>query len=130
MTTLATCSFAAWRPEWGQPVSIALAPPKDMPEAADWPVCWLLTPRWSYFRASYAEFDSAYIAQLQRFGTRKIARTLAMISRQCGRPDRMVLVCHEPAEVAETGCHRRLAAAYWLTETGEPWPEITTEEKS
>jgi hypothetical protein len=123
--TVVTASFREWRPDFGWPVSIALAPPKDMPEAKSWPVCWLLAPRWRYFRAPFEEFDREYVSQLERYGVKRIHGVLAMLAKQAGA-DRLTLCCHEPAEVAEIGCHRRLAAGWWLHATGEPWPEATT----
>lgn len=125
MTEIVTTSFREYRPDMGQPVSIALTVPRDMPEAKEWPTCWVLTPRWSYFHSPYAEYDAAFCAQLERFGVAKINRALHAIAREAGA-ERLVLCCWEPAGVAESRCHRRLAAAWWLYQTGEPWPEATT----
>jgi hypothetical protein len=95
-----------------------------MPDAADWPVCRYLQPRWSYFRAEAAEFGAAYLGQLERFGVSRIARDLHQIARQNGDPERLVLVCHESKMpvTAET-CHRRLWADWWLA-TGEEVEEL------
>jgi Protein of unknown function, DUF488 len=122
MTTLFTSSFVRWRPEHGQPVSIALRrPTRLIPETATWPQCWPVTPRWSYFRAPHAEFDEAYVAQLDRYGAAYIAKALQQIARQTGA-ERLVLCCYEPRPGA---CHRGLLSAWVLLGTGEKIEEVT-----
>ena len=75
------------------------------------------------FRAGADAYAAAFLAQLDRYGPRRIARRLREITRQTGA-QRLVLCCFEPADVAEMACHRRLWAAWWLHQTGERVPEL------
>ena len=95
--------------------------PKFRPEAQDWPRLWEVTPRWWYWRYERAEWDRAYLAQLNRYGPRRVARRLAEIARE-QQADRLVVMCYEPLPA---DCHRGLFAAWWLTTTGERINEIT-----
>jgi hypothetical protein len=126
VTKIVTASYRAWTPGLGQPVVTSLTRPKWLPEAADWPNLWPVTPRWSFFRAEPAEFERAYIAQLNRYGPKAIAECLAEITRQTGRPDRLVLLCWEwgGADRGRDRCHRGLWAAWWLETTGEVVEEV------
>jgi len=130
-TTLFTSSYREWRPEHGAPVVISLQTPRWLPEAKSWPKLWPATPRWSYFHASAEEYDRQFTAQLERCGVQAIARRLAEIaSSGFAEPaERLVLLCWEPSEVAETQCHRRSFAAWWLLSTGEKITEITKEDQ-
>ena len=121
---LYTSSYAAWRPEFGAPVVTSLTTPKWLPEAATWPKLWPATPRWAYFRAE--DFDRHYVAQLERYGARQIARRLAEIARSgfAEPADRLVLLCWEFSGAPEQ-CHRGLFREWWLAQTGEPINEIT-----
>ena len=123
MTELVTCSYAAWRPSLGQPVVASLGLPRDRPEAAGWPRCWVITPRWTYWKA--ADWQDQYLNQLDRFGARKIARALHQIGRETGA-QRLAVLCFE--SVPEL-CHRGLLAEWWLRATGERINEITEEEQ-
>ena len=124
-----TTSFGAWRPGSGSPVSIALTTPKWRPEAASWPRCWALTPRWAWFRAEPDEFDRQYLAQLERYGVAGIHERLARIAAEAYQEPsaRLVLICWEAPQAAETSCHRRTFAAWWLHETGEVVEEVKSE---
>jgi hypothetical protein len=121
VTFLRTSSYAAWRPEFGAPVVTSLTTPKWLPEAKTWPKLWPATPRWSYFHAS--DFDRHYIAQLERYGARQIARRLAEIARSgfAEPADRLVLMCWE---VNQADCHRGVFARWWLETTGEKIEEV------
>jgi hypothetical protein len=121
VTQLLTACYSTWRPEHGQPVVISLMTPKWMPEAATWPQCHLVMPRWSYFKAEPDEWDRQYFAQLDRFGPEKIARVLERIARE-HQADRLVLLCWERPGAR---CHRRLLADWLLAKTGELAEEIT-----
>lgn len=120
-----TSSYQAWRPGSGSPVSISLTRPRWRPEAAAWPQCWALCPRWQYFRAPAAEFDAAYLAQLDRYGVQRIHADLSRIAREAyeAPSQRLVLVCWETRDV-ETTCHRRLFARWLLETCGELVPEL------
>lgn len=122
MTELLTACYRRWVPSAGQPVVLSLTTPRDLPEAKTWPVLHVGTPRWSYFRAPYHEFDAAYVAQLERFGPAKIARALHAIARET-EAKRLILCCWEDAN-PEITCHRRLFARWWLLATGEEIPEL------
>lgn len=120
---LLTCSYRAFRPAPGRvPVAASLGLPRDMPEAADWARCWLLTPRGWYFRKSAAEYDAAFVAQMQRAGVAKIARVLHQIGREHDAAE-LVICCWEPTP--NPVCHRGLWAEFWLRETGEVVEELT-----
>jgi hypothetical protein len=121
LTALYTCSYRAYQPAMGQAVVTSLGLPKWRAEAQQWPVCHLLTPRYSYLKAEPAVFEAEYRAQLERFGVCKIARTLERIAREHDAAA-LILLCHE----ADWGsCHRQQWAAWWLETTGELAQEIT-----
>jgi hypothetical protein len=124
VTDLFTASYRAWRPWLGQPVVTSLQVPKWIDGAADWPQLWPACPRWSYFRS--ADFDRIYTAQLARYGPKAIAERLAEITRQAGRPDRLVLLCWEwgGPDGGRDRCHRGTFARWWLESTGEIVEEI------
>jgi hypothetical protein len=123
----ATASYRTWRPGAGSPVVASLTTPRWRPEAASWPRCWALCPRWAWFHAPADEFDRQYLAQLERYGVERIHAELARIAAEAyeAPSERLVLCCFEPPEAAETGCHRRTFAAWWMRETGEKIPELT-----
>lgn len=124
---LLTASYGSWRPGTGSPVAISLTTPRWRPEAADWPQCYELCPRWRYFHAPAAEFEAAYVAQLEGFGVQLIHAALTWIAREAyeAPSERLVLCCWESPEAAETGCHRRQFARWWLENTGERIKEAT-----
>jgi hypothetical protein len=119
---LLTASYGAWRPELGTPVVASLVVPvKRIPESAEWARCWDITPRWSYWRSQWPdEFAEHYLAQLERYGTRRIAGYLSRIARE-RQAERLVLLCYEPIAAA---CHRSLFAAWWLHNVGEVITEV------
>jgi Protein of unknown function, DUF488 len=119
MTTLHTASYRAWTPGLGAPVRTSLGTPR-IDGAADWPRCRPITPRWSYLRASAEVYIAAYLAQLDRYGARRIAQELAAITRETGA-ERLVLMCFE---ADPERCHRSLLSAWWLEATGESITEI------
>lgn len=102
----------------GSPVTISLLTPRWRPEAATWPRCWPVTPRWSYFHASDDEFDRQYVAQLDRHGPQEITRRLAQIAKTAYMEpsDRLVLLCWE---ADPDRCHRGTFARWLLQRTGE-----------
>lgn len=123
---LLTASYRTWRPGAGSPVATSLLVPKWRPEAATWPRCWEVSPRWDYFKAAPAEFEAAYIAQLERYGVSRIMAALARIGRGAYEEpsDRLALICWETTD-AETACHRRLFARWLLETCGERVDELT-----
>lgn len=118
---LHTCSWRAYRPGLGQPVRTSLGKPRWLlPEAAAFPVCWEITPRGHFFNAPAEAFEDAFIDQLERYGTRRIARRLAAISRETGA-ETLLLACFEPLP---SQCHRGLMARWWFESTGEVITEM------
>jgi hypothetical protein len=113
VTILLTCSYRAFRPEFGTPVVASLQLPRWIPAAADWPQCTEIMPRWRYFRAG--DWEAQYRAQLARYGPRRIARRLEAIAREQDA-DRLVILCFE---ALPTKCHRGLFAEWLLVTTGE-----------
>ena len=71
-------------------------------------------------------YDAEYLAQLERYGARRIARRLGEIARSgfAEPAERLVLLCFESPETAEWACHRRTFAAWWLRQTGERVEEL------
>ena len=121
MTQLFTCSYRAYTADMGLAVVTSLGLPKwRCDEARTWPRCWLLTPTPALFDAPDEVFDVEYPARLERFGVRRIARTLERIARE-HEADSLVLLCHEGDWER---CHRSMFAAWWLTRTGELVCEI------
>jgi hypothetical protein len=115
-----TASYGAWRPEHGVPVVASLTVPKWLPEASSWPRYWPVTPRWAYFYSSAEEYERAFLAQLERYGARRIARELAQIARQQDA-ESLALCCWESSP---DRCHRGLFAAWWLVTVGERIEEV------
>jgi uncharacterized protein YeaO (DUF488 family) len=112
---LATCSFAAYRPEFGKPVRISLGRPKRGVDPDD--SLRDLTPHYSYLRASPDEFARKYRAQLKKVGVARLRAKLCALDD--GRP--LILLCFE-RDGAD--CHRILFSRWWLEQTGEIIPEI------
>jgi hypothetical protein len=94
---LFTSSYRAWRPGMGSPVVTSLLTPRWLPQAAEWPRCWEITPRWAWFHAEPAEFERQYLAQLARYGPQRISRSLHRIAREAFMEPagRLVLCCFE-----------------------------------
>lgn len=122
---LLTATYRTWRPGTGSPVVTSLMTPRWRPEAAAWPRCWPITPRWRHFHTPDDEFARQYTAQLDRYGAERIAAELARIAAMAyeAPSGRLVLICWE-ADPAR--CHRRQLADWWLHRTGEPIHELTT----
>jgi hypothetical protein len=104
----------------GFPVACSLLLPGWLPEAQDFPRCWAITPRFSWWREPWPErFWVHYRAQLETYGVPRIAEILHKIGAE---QERIVLLCHEsdPSQ-----CHRSLFAGWWMTQTGEVVEELT-----
>ena len=122
---LVTASYAAWRREFGAPVVASLALPKTVPEAASWPRCWALTPRWAYFRADEQVFEQAYLAQLERYGVGNIRGQLERIAAAgfAEPQETLVVLCFESDPFA---CHRGIWRCWWHEHVGE-WADDVSE---
>jgi hypothetical protein len=125
--TLHTASYRNWRQDLGAPVVTSLQVPRWLPEAEHWPRLWAASPRWAYFRAPAAEFDKAYLAQLDRHGAKQIAGLLAAIARHSGA-GRLVLLCFRgrprrlppvPVRRLVARRHRRAGHRNHLTDAGQ-----------
>jgi len=123
MTRLFTCSYAAWKPAFGQPVVTSLTRPKWIADAKDWPACFLVSPRWRYRNAEPDVFRTEYLAQLDRYSPQRIAKELEAIARQ-QEADTLCLMCFE---ADPEKCHRGLFASWLLERTGELAAELIPE---
>jgi hypothetical protein len=117
---LATMSYRTWRPGIGVlAVRASLGKPKWIPDAENWPAVWEITPRGWYFHDP--GWEAHYLAQLRRYGVKRIVGRFAEISRENGHPDVIAVCCFEanPAD-----CHRAAWARWMLQATGEVVPDL------
>lgn len=119
--TMATCSFADYRPEMGKPIRISLGRPKYRTLIESDDRLWALTPRSDYFHAAPEEFDRRYVAQLDRVGVERLREQFEAFDD--GQP--LILLCFERNGA---DCHRRLFSQWWLEQTGEHVPELHADE--
>lgn len=116
LPTIATCSYGAFRREFGTAVRITLGIPKWIrlpdPRYSDyerWPYVSELTPRAQYFKAPAEVFDARLLEQLDRLAD-DIDRKLRAIPPEGGA---ICLCCFERRVSSAADCHRRLVAG-WL----------------
>ena len=108
-----TCSWSAYRREFGTAVRISLGVPRvKLPdprytERAHYCYVAELAPRREYFHAPADEFDRLYADQLQRYAE-DIDRKVAAIPPERGA---ICLLCWE-RRITGPECHRRLAAHF------------------
>ncbi len=77
--------------------------------------------RWSYWRAGWPEpFSEHYLAQLDRYGPKKISAVLERLARE-HQAERLILLCHEGDWEQ---CHRGLFSRWLLETAGEICPEL------
>jgi len=111
---LVTCSWSAYRREFGTAVRISLGVPRvKLPdprytECQHYVYVAELAPRRAYWNALPDEFDRAYLAQLAQFAD-SIDAKLAAIPPEHGA---LALLCWERGVSSEADCHRRLAARF------------------
>jgi hypothetical protein len=122
---LATCSYAAYKPEFGTPVRITLGSPRR-PEPTgreQWLFVAELAPRGWYFKAGPARFDACFTAQLDRHGD-LIEEKLGWLADRCDLP--LVLLCYERrVSVSGRDCHRLLVGRWWTARhPGQEVPEL------
>lgn len=119
-----TCNYREFEEEMGLGVRTSLGVPKFWPQARTRTLVRMeeLTPRGWYFNASPEVFDQRYYEQLNAIGPTALHQKFGQIARTA-RAEKLVLLCFEKATTAEH-CHRRMFAAWWLTETGEPVQEV------
>jgi hypothetical protein len=108
-----TCSWQAYRREYGTAVRISLGVPRwvRLPnpawsDHAHWPYVAELAPRRAYWDAP--DFDEQYLAQVARCAG-DIDRKLAAIPAEHGA---LVLLCWERQVTGPEQCHRRIAAGF------------------
>jgi hypothetical protein len=115
---LITCSWSAYRRDYGTAVRISLRVPRvKLPdprytERAHYVYVAELAPRRAYWDAPPDEFDRAYLAQLAQFAD-SIDAKLAAVPPENGA---LALLCWE-RRITGPECHRRLAARFWRTGT-------------
>ena len=130
---LATCSYDAYRRMMGTAVRItryalrgvALPDPRytDRPH---WPAARLLMPAEAIFHKGLhpAEFAALYRNDLAAHAGRIENELRAIPLDRAPAVQRLVLLCHEAMPDAETTCHRRVFASWWLARTGVEVPEL------
>lgn len=110
---IVTCSWQAYRREFGTAVRTSLGVPRwvRLPDPAwsdhaHWPYIAELAPRRAYWNAP--DFDARYLAQVARFAG-EIDAKLDAIPAENGA---VVLLCWERRITGPESCHRRLAAGF------------------
>jgi hypothetical protein len=110
---IVTCSWQAYRREFGTAVRTSLGVPQWVwlpdpawSDYAHWPYVAELAPRRAYWNAP--DFDARYLAQVARFAG-DIDAKLAAIPAENGA---LVLLCWERQITGPDQCHRRLAAGF------------------
>jgi hypothetical protein len=124
---IVTCSWKAYRREFGTAVRISLGVPRwvHLPDPAwsdysRWPYVAELAPRRDYFNAPDDEFDRRYLAQLAEFAG-GIDAKLAAIPAENGA---LVLLCWEKQITGPEQCHRRFAAGFLAERYGVTIEEL------
>jgi hypothetical protein len=106
MAEIATCSYSAFRPQFGTPVRITLGGPRR-PEPTGrehWLFVAELAPKGRYFKAPPDVFAREYLAQIERLAE-NIEAKLGYLTTAFGP---VTLLCYERAVREEPGdCHRR-----------------------
>jgi len=115
---IVTCSYRAYRREFGTAVRITLGVPRwiRLPNPAytereSWLSVPQLAPRRDYFRAADDVFNTRYLDQLERLAD-EVDQALDAIPPEHGA---ICLCCFEQQVTGPGMCHRRLASA-WLAE--------------
>ena len=106
MAELFTCSYSAFRTEYGTPVRITLGGPRQ-PEPTGrerWLYVAELAPKGSYFHAEPDVFAARYTEQLERLAD-DIEDKLCQLGDHFGGP--IVLLCFERRVGGPQDCHRR-----------------------
>lgn len=122
---LVTCSWSAYRREFGTAVRISLGVPRlKLPdprytERQHYVYVSELAPRREYFHAPADEFDRLYVDQLRRYAE-DIDRKLAAIPPEHGA---ICLLCWE-RKITGPECHRRLASRWLAKRYGVEVPEL------
>jgi hypothetical protein len=123
MAEISTCSYSAFRPQFGTPVRITLGGPRR-PEPTGrehWLYLAELAPKGRYFKAPPDVFAREYLAQIERLA-QDIEDKLDFLTTANGP---VVLLCWERRIRSIPGdCHRRLFASFWEARTGQPVPEL------
>jgi len=122
---IVTCSWRAYRREFGTAVRISLGVPRwvRLPDPAwsdytHWPYVAELAPRRAYWDAP--DFDERYLAQVAQFAE-SIDAKLSAIPAENGA---LCLLCWEKQVTGPEQCHRRLAAGFLAERYGIEIPEM------
>jgi hypothetical protein len=123
LPTVSTCSYAAWRADYGQPIRITLGSPRR-PEPTgreQWLYVAELAPSGWYFNAEPGVFAARYREQLDRLAG-DIEAKLSWLAEDIGP---ICLCCYERRVRGPEDCHRRIWAAWWTERhPGEVVPEL------
>jgi hypothetical protein len=124
---IVTCSYRAYRREFGAAVRITLGVPRwiRLPdprytEHARWPYVAELAPRRDYFRAEDDEFDRRLLDQMHRLAD-DIDTNLSAITPEAGA---ICLLRFEREVTGPESCHRRLVAGFLPERYGMEIPEM------
>lgn len=105
------------------PVGISRGTPR-FPVPFKYRMARLLAPSKETFGLrSDADFERAYLAELEQAGAEKIDAMLSKISAQEGGQD-LCLLCFEDLTKPGQVCHRSMFAAWWFEQTGEAVEEL------
>lgn len=124
LPAIATCSWTAYRREYGTAVRISLGVPRiKLPDPrytdrAHYIYVAELAPRRAYWDAP--DFDERYLAQVAQFAD-AIDAKLSAIEPENGA---LCLLCWEKQVIGPEQCHRRLAAAFLSERYGVEIPEM------
>ncbi len=86
-----------------------------------------LAPERSMFGRTEAEFTVLYRARLEALGGVQYFDQLLRATAQQAGADALVLLCFEDLRKADLFCHRRVFAAWWEEQTGQPVEELDEE---
>jgi hypothetical protein len=124
-----TCSYAAWRPEMGQPVRITLGLPRwpHPPGRERWPFLAEAAPAGWYFRSAPEKFARCYVAQLDRLAG-DIETKLGWLAERY--PGQALFACCFERRVSEGDCHRLLLSRWLHDRLGLDVPELDPRERT
>ena len=105
------------------PVGISRGVPR-WPLPYSYRMARLLAPsRTTFELESDAEFEAAYLREMEAAGAEKIAAMLSKISAEEGGAD-LCLLCYEDVHAGQV-CHRRMFADWWMRKAGQEVEELT-----
>lgn len=119
---LFTAAYPKFNPDAGVPVRTSNGTPKFALRYPLTEVAPLVIPQWALVRSpmSDAEFDVAYMADLDQIGVEAFRGQFEKIAARAG-DGRLVLLCFE---ASRSKCHRGAFARWWEERTGEVVREL------